>query len=82
MVRVGRIPFLPADDRPAHRLSPLAAGADPKVRAVNGLTVLHLVADRSVVVALVAAGAEIDARNDLGRTPLNQAANFRSEPLP
>ena len=49
----------------------------PDTRTDNGLTALHLAADPDLVEALVAAGAEIDIRNERGRTPLHQAAGFR-----
>ena len=55
----------------------LAADGNPDARTTNGLAALHVVADPAMVEALVASGAEIDARNDLGRTPLHQAALYR-----
>jgi len=59
----------------------LVAGADPNARTANGLTALHLAADRAVIAALAVGGAEIDVPNDLGRTPLHQAALFRTAPV-
>ena len=55
----------------------LEAGGDPNKGTENGLTALHLASDPGMVEALVASGAEIDARSDLGRTPLHQAALYR-----
>ena len=55
----------------------LEARGDPDARTENGLTALHLAADPGLVEALVAAGAEIDIRNECGRTPLHQAASYR-----
>ena len=55
----------------------LAAGVDPNARSENGLAALHLAADPTVVELLAGTGGDVDARNDLGRTPLHQAALFR-----
>ena len=55
----------------------LQHGADPNARRADGQTALHLVAARGVgretIRALVEAGAEINARDDRGRTPLDLA---------
>ncbi len=59
----------------------LTAGNDPETETENGLTALHLAADPGMVEGLVAAGAEIDVPNDLGRTPLHQATLFRTAPV-
>ncbi len=56
----------------------LDSGADPGLRTATGDTPLHsamaaLRPDTAVAAALVAAGAEIDARNDQGKTPAQVA---------
>ena len=54
----------------------LAAGADPAAADSNGDTPLHHAVDGDAaraVVALLAAGVEVDPRNDLGSTPLSVA---------
>jgi hypothetical protein len=55
----------------------LARGADPSLRVEDGRTTLHLAADRNsgirVVGLLLDHGADIDARDDLGNTPLQYA---------
>ncbi len=56
----------------------LQAGADPKDGTANGLSALHLAGDGATVAALVGAGTDIEARSDLGRTPLHQASLFRA----
>ena len=55
----------------------LTVGSDPDAKTENGLTALHLAADPDMVEAMVAAGAVIDIRNGVGRTPLHQAALYR-----
>ena len=55
----------------------LTVGSDPDAKTDNGLTALHLAADPDMVEAMVAAGAVIDIRNGVGRTPLHQAALYR-----
>ena len=56
----------------------LEAGADPGLRTAEGDTPLHSAVaasrpDSSTIAALVAAGADINARNELGRTPAQLA---------
>ena len=55
----------------------LRFGADPNSRNDSGQTALHLIAatgrGRDAIQALVAAGADIDARDNDGRTPLDWA---------
>jgi hypothetical protein len=58
------------EERPATAEALLRAGAD--VHAVNdtGLTPLHLVQDRRVLAVLVRHGAQLEARDQQGQTPL------------
>ena len=54
-------------------------GANPQFRWNDNTPVLHLVAGRgnaAVASALVEAGAQVDARDDLGATVLHLAASF------
>lgn len=53
----------------------LAAGADPNVKDINGLTAL-MRADSSQVRVLVRYGADLNARDHEGRTPLVYAVDF------
>jgi ankyrin repeat protein len=51
----------------------LAAGLDPNLGDRNGFTPLHFAAQSwqpEIATALLAAGAEVDARNRYGNTPL------------
>lgn len=48
----------------------LANGADPNIRNANGETLLHLSADPTAIRLLLKAGADIDARDNQGWTPL------------
>ncbi|HUW31747.1 MAG TPA: ankyrin repeat domain-containing protein [Planctomycetota bacterium] len=52
----------------------LAKGADPNAAAFYGYRPLHAAKSRDVIKALVKAGADIDAKDDAGRTPLTMAA--------
>ncbi len=61
----------------------LRDGADPNARCGRGQTVLYNAAasaDPAVIEALIEAGAEVDARNDCGNTPLHEAARVSSAP--
>jgi ankyrin repeat protein len=55
----------------------LAHGADPSLRLEDGRTTLHLAADRNsgvrVIKLLLDSGADMDALDDLGHTPLHYA---------
>lgn len=55
----------------------LQSGMDPDTKTTNGLSALHLAADSATVLALLNEGADVEARNDLSRTPLHQASTFR-----
>ncbi|GFO49535.1 ankyrin [Plakobranchus ocellatus] len=52
----------------------LSAGADPNKPNKYGETALHLAADTEITSLLIQAGADLEARNDDGRTPLLEAA--------
>ncbi|GFN86071.1 ankyrin repeat protein [Plakobranchus ocellatus] len=52
----------------------LSAGADPNKPNKNGETALHLARDAEIASLLIQAGADLEARNGLGRTPLLSAA--------
>ena len=55
----------------------LQAGADPNAGAGSGLSLLHVAASNTenpaVIVALLKAGADLEARTDLGNTPWDLA---------
>ncbi|GFN77518.1 ankyrin [Plakobranchus ocellatus] len=53
----------------------LSAGADPNKPNKKGETALHLADDTEISSLLIQAGADLEARNDLGRTPLLVAAS-------
>lgn len=48
----------------------LQNGADPNIRNANGETLLHLTGDPTAIRLLLKAGADIDARDNKGWTPL------------
>ncbi|MYG63595.1 MAG: hypothetical protein F4025_07410 [Synechococcus sp. SB0669_bin_7] len=53
----------------------ISQGADPKARAEDGWTPLHVAENPEVVKVLLDAGADLEARTDLGATPLHTAAS-------
>ena len=54
----------------------LEAGADPKIEAPYGSTVLHIFGvNPTIARQLIAAGANVNARDRLGQTPLFHASN-------
>lgn len=54
----------------------LRRGASPKVRGPQGMTPLHWVRGRQIAEALLRAGADIDAKDDSGLTPLDRALRW------
>ena len=60
----------------------LEHGADPNIREAEGRTALHLVSARGVggeaIRALVSAGAQVSARDQAGKTPLDHAEPAKS----
>jgi hypothetical protein len=52
----------------------LAAGADPNLRNIHGKTSLHGARNKAVVEMLVGAGAQLDAPDDDGQTPLSSSS--------
>lgn len=56
----------------------LKNGADPNVRNARGETLLHLIADPAAIRLLLAAGANIEARDNKGWTPLMSHAPYET----
>lgn len=56
----------------------LKNGADPNVRNAEGETLLHLIADPVAIRLLLAAGANIEARDNKGWTPLMSHASYET----
>ncbi|GFN85201.1 ankyrin repeat-containing protein [Plakobranchus ocellatus] len=52
----------------------LSAGADPNKPNKYGETALQLASDTEITSLLIQAGADLEVRNDLSRTPLLEAA--------
>lgn len=68
------------DDAWAHAAQALLnAGCDPRERDADGATALHRVARREPVLALVAAGADINAEDTRGRRPLYCLASLEGD---
>ncbi|GFN82690.1 ankyrin [Plakobranchus ocellatus] len=53
----------------------LSGGADPNIPDHRGETALHMAADTEMTSLLIQAGADLEARNYCGRTPLLKAAS-------
>jgi hypothetical protein len=67
----GELLYVAAQDGDARAMKLLlAAKADPNTRGSGGQTALHITYPPALVAALVKAGADVDARDDRGLTPL------------